>query len=184
MRTPVLSQVVDRVHHLLLQVYRRLPVTARRWVVRVLAPSFTVGAICLIERADGRVLLIHQTYRSSWGVPGGLLKRRETPAAAARREVMEEVGLDIELVGEPAAVVDAHPQRVDLVFRARPAPGADPDAVRPLSPEIAEVRWFSPDALPDLQHEATTALIALARSSRTPQAVPMTPLAHLERRYG
>ncbi len=175
--------MVERIHVLLLRVYRRLPVLARRWVVRLLAPSFTVGAICHIERADGRVLLIRQTYRNHWGVPGGLLKRRESPADAARREVREEVGLDIELLGEPAVVIDPVPQRVDLVFRARPAPGADADAVAPRSPEIAEVRWFPGDALPELQHEATTALVTLARSSRAPQAVPMTPFAHRDRRY-
>lgn len=170
--------MVERIHVLLLGIYRRLPVLARRWVVRILAPSFTVGAICLIERADGRVLLIRQTYRNHWGIPGGLLNRRESPPDAARREILEEVGLAIELAGEPAVVVDPRPQRVDLVFRARPVAGADADAVRPLSPEIAEARWFPADALPELQHEATAALIALARSSRSPQAVPLTPFTH------
>lgn len=179
----MLHEAAQRVHLILLRTYRRLPVLARRWVVRAIAPSFTVGAICLVERADGRVLLIHQTYRRNWGLPGGLLRRREAPATAARREVREEIGLEVELLGEPAVVVDPRPQRVDLVYRARPAVGADPDAVAPRSPEIAEVRWFHPDALPDLQHEATTALVSLARSSRAPQAVPMTPFAHRERGY-
>ena len=54
-------------------------------VVRRVAPSFTVGAMCIIERADGRVLLIRHLYRKRWGVPGGLLERRETPADAAPR---------------------------------------------------------------------------------------------------
>ena len=61
------------------------------------------------------------------------------------------------------------PQRVDLVYRARPAAGADLDAVRPVSPEIAEVRWFPPDELPELQVETTTALIALARAANEPR---------------
>ena len=37
----------------------------------------------------------------------------------------------------------------------------EPDAATPTSPEIAEVRWFAPDELPDLQHETTGALDAL-----------------------
>lgn len=149
---------------LLLRIYRRLPTLGRRWVIRAIAPKYSVGSICYIERADGRVLLVRQTYRNRWGIPGGLLKRREDPASAARREVREEVGLDIELVGEPAVVVEALPQRIDIVYRARPAPGASIAAVAPHTPEIAECRWFAPDALPELQAETATALVALARS--------------------
>ncbi|MGH9275104.1 MAG: NUDIX domain-containing protein, partial [Acidimicrobiales bacterium] len=88
-------------HRGALQVYRRLPVWARRRVVRTIAPGYTVGAMCFIERDDGAMLLVRLSYRQSWGVPGGLLKRGEVPADAARREVREEVGLEIELVGEP-----------------------------------------------------------------------------------
>lgn len=162
-----------RLHLLALGIFRRLPVGARRGVVRVLAPSFTVGAICLIERPDGSLLLVRQSYRSRWGVPGGLLQRGERPEDAARREVREEVGIDIELVGEPAVVVEAEPRRVDIVFRARPVgASADADAV-PSSPEILEARWFAPDDLPELQAETSSALVALARSAHNPQAVPL-----------
>ncbi|MCB1005502.1 MAG: NUDIX domain-containing protein [Acidimicrobiales bacterium] len=156
----------DRLHRFALRCYQRLPVLGRRWVVRTIAPSYTVGAMCIIERHDGAVLLIRHSYRSRWGVPGGLLNRREEPNVAARREVREEVGLAVDLLGEPAVVVDAVPQRVDLVYRARLAPGAGTDDIRPVSPEIAEVRWFPPDELPELQHETTTALMALARTDR------------------
>ncbi len=152
------------VHKALLVIYRHLPVGARRRLVRSISPSFTVGAICLIERPDGHVLLIRHAYRQRWGIPGGLLKRREDPAAAAHREVLEEVGLRIELVGEPATVVDAVPQRVDVVFRAKPVSLEAVGEMRPCSPEIVDARWFSPDALPELQHETAQALVALARS--------------------
>jgi 8-oxo-dGTP pyrophosphatase MutT (NUDIX family) len=168
--------VLSQIHLLLLRVYRNLPVLPRRWIVRVLAPTYTVGAICFIERSNGDLLLVRHSYRQRWGVPGGLLQRGEEPADAARREVMEEVGLAIELLGEPAVVVDAVPQRIDLVFRARPAAGADPDAVAPGSPEIGEVRWFPRDHLPELQFEAADALVALARASTAPRHVPGLPM--------
>ncbi|HEX5946728.1 MAG TPA: NUDIX hydrolase, partial [Acidimicrobiales bacterium] len=89
----------------------------------------------------------------------------EDIAVCARREVVEEIGLDIDLVSEPAVVVDGPPQRVDVVFRARAAAGVDPATASPRSAEIREVRWFAPDELPTLQHEAVTALLALARSA-------------------
>lgn len=161
--------MLRRAHHLLLQVYRRLPLLARRQVVRTIAPSYTVGAVVIVERADGALLLARLSYRNSWGVPGGLLKRGESPADAARREVLEEVGIAVELVGDPAVVVDEDAQRVDIVFRGRPAAGQDPDGIRPSSPEIVELGWFPADDLPDLQFETSGALMALARRSVSPE---------------
>jgi 8-oxo-dGTP diphosphatase len=170
--------VLVRVQRFLLQLWRRVPRPFRRWIVRLVAPSFTVGANCVIERDDGALLLVRVVYRDGWGLPGGLINRREDVDACARREVREETGLAVDLLGEPAVVVDARPQRIDVVFRARPAAGADPDSVRPRSPEVSDVRWFPASALPQLQPEAVSALVALARSG-VPSPLgplPVTPI--------
>jgi len=151
------------VHVLLLRLFGRLPVRARRSVIRLITPSFTVGANCVIERDDGAVLLVRQVYRSRWGLPGGLLERGEDPAAAVVREVQEEVGLAVDIVGEPAVVVDAEARRVDVVYRARPAEVVGD--LSPVSPEIVELRWHQPNELPELQEEAAEALMTLARSA-------------------
>jgi 8-oxo-dGTP diphosphatase len=156
--------VRDGIHLSLLKTYQRLPTWARRRAVRTVSPTFTVGAMCFIERADGDLLLVRHVYRKRWGVPGGLLDKGEDAPVGAKREVMEEVGLAVDLIGEPRVVVDAEPQRVDIIYRARPAVGSDPDAVAPGSPEIVEARWFSRDELPELQHETVAALMALARA--------------------
>lgn len=156
-----MSGGADRVQLAGLRVYRALPRLGRRWLVRWVAPSYTVGAICVIGDSTGRVLLIRQAYRDRWGLPGGLLKRRELPADGARREVAEEIGVAVELVGAPAIVVEPVPQRIDLVYAAVLAGGAAPDDVRPTSPEISEVAWFPLDALPPLQPETRTAIAAL-----------------------
>ena len=153
-------------HLTLLRVYRRLPAWARLVAIHALAPSFTVGAICIVERSDGRVLLVRHSYRRRWGFPGGLLKRGEELADGARREVREEVGIDVELLGEPTMVVAPKPRRVDAVYRCRVADGVDPDAARPTSPEILEARWVPRDELPELQHEAAGALVAQARDRK------------------
>ncbi len=167
-----------RIQRFLLLVWRRVPRLARRWIVRLVAPSFTVGAACAIEREDGALLLVWLVYRNGWGLPGGLINRREDIDSCARREVREETGLAVDLVGEPAVVVDARPQRIDVVYRARPADGADADSVEPRSPEVSDVRWFSPESLPELQPEAVGALVALARSDvpRGSGPLPVTPI--------
>jgi ADP-ribose pyrophosphatase YjhB (NUDIX family) len=125
-------------HLWLLRVFRVLPRRVRLRVVHTLSPTFTVGAVCVIERESGAVLLVRHSYRRRWGLPGGLLERGEEVDAGARREAVEEVGLEVELEGEPAVVVDPDARRVDVVFRARPVAGADLDAVVPRSPEVVE----------------------------------------------
>ena len=169
-----------RLHRSALRVFRLFPRSVRRVTVRVMSPSYTVGAICVIERPDGAILLVRQAYRKRWGIPGGLAKRGEAPEITARREVFEEVGIAVELVGPPAVVVDADPQRVDVVFRARPAALSEIGEVRPTSPEIVEVGWFAPDALPELQFETAAAMVALARVHASHVGDPAEAEKHLD----
>ena len=39
------------------------------------------------------LLLLKSSYRTEWGLPGGSVRAGETPEAAARREMEEEIGL-------------------------------------------------------------------------------------------
>lgn len=149
---------------ILLRIFGRLPRRLRRLLVRLGSPKYTVGAICIIRRDDGAFLFVRHTYWKRWGTAGGLAKRGERPELAAVRETMEEVNLAVQLVGEPAVVVDPRPHRVDVVFLARPAAGADLDDVRPSSPEIEGLGWFQLDELPPLQPETVSALRALERA--------------------
>jgi 8-oxo-dGTP diphosphatase len=156
-----------RTHRVLLAGYKRLPQAARSLLIRLGTPSFHVGSICVVERADGHLLLVRQSYRrDGWGFPGGLMRRREDPADAARREVMEELGIDVELVGLPVVVIDSPMRRIDVVYNARLADGsAEPEATVH-SPEITDARWFPPAGLPELLPEATAALVQLGRTYR------------------
>jgi 8-oxo-dGTP pyrophosphatase MutT (NUDIX family) len=139
-----------------------MPRWLRRFLVHTVAPSFTVGAMCMITRGDGARLLVRHSYRNGWGVPGGLLKRGEEAADGALRECMEEVGLAIVLDHPPTVVVDPGARRVDVIFTARPIDLGSTD-VKAQSAEVLEARWFLPDEMPTLQHETAKALGLVAQ---------------------
>ncbi|MEV0258155.1 NUDIX hydrolase [Streptomyces sp. NPDC050732] len=62
-------------------------------------PRVLVGAAALFRDAEGRVLLVEPNYREGWALPGGTVESDdgETPRQGARRETLEEIGLDVEL---------------------------------------------------------------------------------------
>ena len=79
-----------------------------------------VAADVLIRDQTGRVLLVDPTYKPGWDLPGGMAEANESPRAAARRELREELGLDLE-PGRPLAIEWVGPHgpwddRITLVF--------------------------------------------------------------------
>jgi len=57
-------------------------------------PTKRVAAGVLFTDYDGRVLLVQPSYKPTWEIPGGVVEAGESPRAAARREVAEELGID------------------------------------------------------------------------------------------
>ncbi|MFF9277321.1 NUDIX domain-containing protein [Streptomyces griseosporeus] len=59
-------------------------------------PRVLAGAAALFRDAEGRVLLVEPNYREGWALPGGTIESDdgETPREGARRETLEEIGLD------------------------------------------------------------------------------------------
>ena len=53
-----------------------------------------MAAGALFHDEAGRVLLVDPTYKPTWDLPGGAVGKEESPLAACRREVTEELGLD------------------------------------------------------------------------------------------
>jgi 8-oxo-dGTP pyrophosphatase MutT (NUDIX family) len=67
-------------------------------------PRKRVGADVLFRNEDGEILLVDPRYKPDWDLPGGMAEANEPPLHAARREVQEELGL--ELVASRLLVVD------------------------------------------------------------------------------
>ena len=146
-------------------------------------PIVGVGAVVI---RDGAVLLIRRAKpprEAEWSLPGGAQKLGETLREAAKREVAEETGLAIEVVGMIDAVdaisrddegrVQYHYTLFDVAAHVAaqwtggdPAPGGD----------AAEARWVKLDALDGVVlwdetrrviSQGAAMLAAPARNSRT-----------------
>ncbi len=117
----------------------------RRLTVRLSHPRFAVTAGAVITDARGHVLLLKHRFRpgAGWGMPGGFIEAGEQPDEALRRELREEVGLEVEKLKLFTARAFKTPKQVEIVFTARAV--GDPNH---LSFEIQKAAWFSPDDLP------------------------------------
>jgi 8-oxo-dGTP diphosphatase len=107
------------------------------------AGSFRIGVFAIIMH-DGRVLLARRRDIGWWNLPGGGMERGETVDEALRREVREEIGLEVAIVRLTGVYSKPQKDEVVLTFLCHPA-GGEPGA----SAEISEVGFFPPYALPE-----------------------------------
>jgi ADP-ribose pyrophosphatase YjhB (NUDIX family) len=125
--------------------WRHAPKRVRRWGVRLVEPRFTVTVGAVITDERGRVLLLNHVFRvgSGWGIPGGFMEKGEQPEEALRRELREEIGLELESA-EIALVRNLRkPNQVEIIFRCRPRGVSGEQSF-----EIKSAEWFAPDHLP------------------------------------
>ena len=107
-------------------------------------PLYALSAVVYAERGDEVLLLKRQggALSGQWFLPGGAVERGELPEEGARRELVEETGLDVESELE---LVGAYPMWVyggdclQLSYRGRLQDG---DVV--VSAEHSGARWVDP----------------------------------------
>ncbi len=129
------------------------------------------GALVAVH-VGSAVLLVRSSYRREWNFPGGGLRRGETPEAAARRELAEEVGLAAAAllpVGVVCGVWDGRRDRVHLFeLRMDQLP-----LLRLDNREIIAARLVSPD---ELRGMALTGPAAAYLSKTQPVTDGMLPV--------
>lgn len=54
-----------------------------------------IGAKTIVMNKKGGILLVKPNYRMHWHIPGGLVEPRESPVAAAVRELEEETAIRV-----------------------------------------------------------------------------------------
>jgi ADP-ribose pyrophosphatase YjhB (NUDIX family) len=91
----------------------------------------------------------HAPWKGRWDIPGGFCNTGEHPMRTAHREVVEETGLDVHIVGFLGMWLDEYDgikRTLNIYYHAVPSGSAagvhDPA-------EVAEIAWFSTSSLPD-----------------------------------
>ena len=119
------------------------------------ANSLVPAASTVVVDAEGRILLQRRRDNDMWALPGGKMELGESLGDCARRETLEETGLEIELTGivgiysDPKHVFSYDDgevrQEFSLCFAARVVGGE----LR-VSDESTKVAWFEPVEIPGL----------------------------------
>lgn len=106
---------------------------------------FTVTAGAVIFNDKRQVLLLKHRFRagSGWGLPGGFMEQGEQPIDALRRELREEIGLEVDEVEMFAVRSFKKPKQVEVLFRARANA-----QVKSMTIEVERAEWFALDSLP------------------------------------
>ena len=140
-------------------IWRRMPAKLKGWGVRFTQTRFTVTTAAIITNSEGRVLLLHHRFRpgSGWGIPGGFVERGEQPDEALRRELREEVGLEIANLELFKTRAFGKAKQIEILFRCR-AQGE----TEQLNFEIKRLAWYDPHELPKELPREQAALIKLA----------------------
>jgi 8-oxo-dGTP diphosphatase len=121
-------------------IWRRLPGGLRRRTVRLGQRRFTVTVGAMLFDDEGRILLLEHVFRadSRWGIPGGFMTKREQPEEALRRELREEIDVEIEKIELLFVRTLGRPRQIEIYFRARVI--GEP---KPSSFEIKRAAWFA-----------------------------------------
>ena len=109
-------------------------------------PRLAPAIITLVEREDGRALLARN---ANWPVEmysclAGFVEPGETMESALRREVLEEVGIEVGDVRYFSSQPWPFPHSLMIGFFATYEGGE----IKVDGEEISDARWFAPDAMP------------------------------------
>lgn len=138
-------------------IWRNVATLVRRapWLVqtgrvfwRIHQPRFTAGVVGVVFNQDEQILLVEHVFHPHrpWGLPGGWIERREDPATAVARELLEELELTVE-IGPLLLAELGYGNHLDLAYMCEIK-----GEIGTLSSELLDYRWINPLDLPRLHN--------------------------------
>jgi 8-oxo-dGTP pyrophosphatase MutT (NUDIX family) len=112
---------------------------------RIKQPKFSAGVVGVVFDELGRVLLVEHVFHpyAPWGLPGGWVDRAEHPAQTIEREMLEELGMRVQ-VG-PILLAEIDRNHLDMAYLCSAA-----GSIGKLSSELLDVGWYGSDSMPTL----------------------------------
>ncbi|MGW7312642.1 NUDIX domain-containing protein [Streptomyces sp. NPDC054865] len=127
------------------------------------ANSIVPAVTAFVVNDADEILMERRSDNGRWGMPGGVQEIGENISGTVAREVLEETGISVEVIGlvgiftDPGHVIEFSDgevrQEFSLCFRARPVSGD----IR-VSSESFEVRWIPRTDVESLDMSPTTRL--------------------------
>lgn len=95
---------------------------------------------------DGQRFLVSRRPDGCWEFPGGKIEPEEQPQQALKRELLEELAIEVEVGQRLLAIEHAYPDRLVLlqVFACQIVQG------QPKSVGVTELKWLRPEEISSL----------------------------------
>ena len=124
------------------------------------------GAVTAVIIQNGRLLMLKRSeepFKGMWDLPGGFMEEEESPEDGIKREIREELGIEIEIknligvFGPTAYPFDGQElYNVDIYYEVKIISG-EPAAMT--GSDVMEIDWFNPYKLPPMAFETNVKAI-------------------------
>ena len=116
-------------------------------------PAKRMAAGVLLLNHKDEIMLVYPTYKPRWEIPGGVTEVDESPRACARREVLEEIGLDRDigrlLVVDYNERAGVKTESLMFIFDGGILTEEDIASIRLQEAELDRFAFYPLEALPD-----------------------------------
>lgn len=112
-------------------------------------PTRTISAGLLLRDGADRIFMVKQKHKAYWDLPGGIIEPMESPIEGLRRELEEELGIDVAKGVDIGRLLGVQHFRngtneyYAYIFTSGIIDYPQEFAVMCLSPDVEEYRWMS-----------------------------------------